>query len=318
MRQRLSITPPAYRRIVLVAAVLLGVIIVTGAAVRVTNSGLGCPDWPNCRPGELTPRAVDDSHAMVEFLNRMFTGAVSIAVIAAVLCSYLRAPRRRDLTWLSWGLVAGVVGQIVLGGITVLVDLHPVAVMSHFLLSMVLLTDAIVLCFRAGVPDGATIANVVAPRVRTLAHTALVGAALVVITGTIVTNTGPHAGDKEAKRFGFVLSDVARLHATIVWLFLATLVAVLLVAHRTGGLARLQSRLTFAFIAVFAQGTIGYTQYFTGVPAWLVEIHIVGVIVVWTAALLLQFGCLDPVSTMATANPSYATAANAMSSEAHR
>ena len=128
------LSPKAYHRITLVALVLLGAIIVTGAAVRLTGSGLGCSDWPTCEQGRLV--APLELHPMVEFVNRVFTGLVSVAVILAVLGALVRAPRRRDLTWLALGLVAGVVGQIVLGGITVLTDLHPAAVQSHFVLSI--------------------------------------------------------------------------------------------------------------------------------------------------------------------------------------
>ena len=147
--------PSTYRTITLVAAILLGIIIVTGGAVRLSGSGLGCPDWPNCSPGRLTPRGASDVHAMVEFVNRMFTGLVSFAVIVCVLGSLLRDPRRRDLVWLSLGLVAGVIAQAVLGGLTVLFELQPPFVMAHFLLSLVLLTNALVLYQRAGQPPGA-------------------------------------------------------------------------------------------------------------------------------------------------------------------
>src|SRR5438309_109390 len=133
------LSPAAFRQITLVAAVLLAVIIVTGAAVRLTDSGLGCPAWPNCAAGRLTPHSASDSHAMVEFVNRVFTGLVSVVVIVAVLGSLLRDPRRRDLVWLSLGLVGGVVAQAVLGGLTVLFDLAPPFVMAHFLVSIALL-----------------------------------------------------------------------------------------------------------------------------------------------------------------------------------
>src|SRR6185503_1224576 len=119
------LSPEAYRRITLVAAILLAIIIVTGGAVRLTDSGLGCPSWPNCSAGRLTPHSASDYSAMVEFVNRLFTGLVSIAVIVAVLGSLVRTPRRRDLVWLSVGLVAGVFAQAVLGGLTVLFEIPP-------------------------------------------------------------------------------------------------------------------------------------------------------------------------------------------------
>ena len=128
------------------------VIVVTGAAVRLTGSGLGCDDWPNCNDQQLVD--VSSGHAAIEQVNRLFTGLVAFAVIAAVLGSLWRQPRRRDLTWLSLGLVAGVLGQIVLGGITVLVDLHPVAVQGHMLLSQALVAVRRRAAARAGEPDG--------------------------------------------------------------------------------------------------------------------------------------------------------------------
>jgi len=153
--KRFSLSPEAYRRITLLAAILLAIIIVTGGAVRLTDSGLGCPSWPNCEAGRLTPHSASDYNAMVEFVNRMFTGLVSIAVIVAVLGSLVRTPRRRDLVWLSCGLVLGVFAQAVLGGLTVLFELKPGFVMAHFLVSIVLLTNAVVLYHRAGIADDA-------------------------------------------------------------------------------------------------------------------------------------------------------------------
>lgn len=291
---RLRLSPRAFRWIAVVATVFVAVIIVSGGAVRLTESGLGCPSWPNCEPGSLAPRAESDSHAMVEFVNRTFTGLISLAVIAAVLGSLLRRPRRRDLVWLSLGLVGGVVGQIVLGGITVLTDLHPAAVMSHFLLSIVLLTDAIVLCVRAGYPDDSVTRQVVPRAVVRYAWLLALVASVVVVTGTVVTNTGPHAGDREAKRFDLTLPQVARVHGTSVVVFLALVLLGLWIARRAGALEHLQSRFTLLLAAVVVQGAIGYWQYFTGVPALLVGVHLAGATLVWTATMLLLLACYGP------------------------
>ncbi len=298
-RDSFTLTPGAYRRITLVAAILVAIIIVTGAAVRLTNSGLGCPSWPNCSAGRLTPHTANDSHAMIEFVNRTFTGLVSIAVIVAVLGAFLRRPRRRDLLWLSAGLVVGVIGQIVLGGITVLVDLHPAAVMSHFLLSMLLLADAIVLHHRAGLPDATVERRAVGDGLVTFGRVLVVLVSVVVVTGTVVTNTGPHAGDKEAKRFGFYLPEVARVHGVAVMIFLAATLGLLYVAYRTGALARLQRAITVLLVLLVAQAAVGYTQYFTGVPPLLVGIHVAGAVAVFTAtvALVLRMYDATPVAT---------------------
>lgn len=287
------ISPATYHRITLVALVLLGTIIVTGAAVRLTGSGLGCSDWPNCEQGQLV--APLELNPMVEFVNRLFTGLVSVTVIVAVLGALLRAPRRRDLTWLALGLVGGVVGQIVLGGITVLTDLHPAAVQSHFLLSMAIVLDALVLHQRAGEAPGPYAAAVPA-ELRRLALALGVWATVVLATGTIVTGTGPHGGDELAPRFGFTITSVARLHGiTVIVLLLGTLWLVHR-SRRLGAWAALERRLSLLVWAIIVQGVIGYTQYFAGVPAALVFAHVLGSVVVWVAVVRVVFATRRPLA----------------------
>jgi cytochrome c oxidase assembly protein subunit 15 len=287
--RRFRLSPAAYRQITLVAAILLGVIIVTGGAVRLTGSGLGCPDWPNCRPGALTPHGARDGHAMIEFVNRVFTGAVSIAVIVCVLGSLVRDPRRRDLVWLSVGLVAGVFAQAVLGGLTVLFDLRPEFVTAHFLLSLVLLTDAIVLYRRAG--DPATKAELaVAPRVRTLGRVLVALTVVVIVAGTVVTSTGPHGGDEKAKRFDLDLEWVARIHGTTVILFLALVLVTLGVLRRTHASEPVQARLGIVLLVACAQAAVGYIQYFNDTPALLVGFHIAGATALWAAVVWYYLG----------------------------
>jgi len=286
---RFRLSPSAYRQITLVAAILLGIIIITGGAVRLTGSGLGCPDWPNCSPGSLTPHGQTDSHGWVEFVNRVFTGAVSIAVIVCVLGSLLRDPRRRDLIWLSIGLVAGVFAQAVLGGLTVLFDLRPEFVMSHFLLSLVLLTDAVVLYKRAGEADVKAELQV-EPRVRLLGRVLVVLTAIVVVSGTVVTSTGPHGGDEEAKRFDLDLEWVARVHGSLVIVFLALVLVTLAVLRRTHAPEPVLARLGAVLIVACAQAAIGYIQYFNDIPALLVGFHIAGATALWAAVLWYYLG----------------------------
>ncbi len=290
------LTPTAYRRITLVAAVLLAVIIVTGGAVRLTGSGLGCPDWPNCDPGHLTPRSSADVNAMVEFLNRLFTGAVSIAVGIAVIGAFLRIPRRRDLIWLSLGLVAGFFAQAVLGGLTVLFELQPQFVMAHFLLSLVLLADAIVLHHRAGFDAPAR--TQVAPVVRQVATALLVMVSLVAITGTVVTASGPHGGDAKAKRFSYSIPQVARVHGTTVMVFLALVLLTYGLLRRTRAPAAVQRRLGLVLAVALAQAAIGYIQYFNGIPALLVGFHIAGATALFACVLSfwLNLARPDPMS----------------------
>lgn len=294
--RRFSLSPEAYRRITLLAAILLAIIIVTGGAVRLTDSGLGCPSWPNCEAGRLTPHSASDYNAMVEFVNRMFTGLVSIAVIVAVLGSLVRAPRRRDLVWLSAGLVVGVFAQAVLGGLTVLFELKPGFVMAHFLVSIVLLTDAIVLYDRAGIPDDAMTRpsqRVVTDRVVALSRALLGVAALVLVTGTVVTGAGPHSGGgrrDEVSRLDLRIPEVARVHGTTVMIFLGLVIVTVFVAHRDRAPQRVMQRLTVLLVVLVAQAAVGYTQYFTDIPPLLVGIHIAGATAVWSATLWVYLG----------------------------
>jgi cytochrome c oxidase assembly protein subunit 15 len=267
-----------------VALVLLAVIIVTGAAVRLTGSGLGCPTWPQCEASSLVPRGATGVHGTVEFVNRAFTGLVSVAVILAVLGSLWRTPRRRDLTLLSLGLVAGVVGQIVLGGITVLFDLWPPLVMAHLIVSMLLVADAVVLHHRAGHPDGPT-AAIVAPEVRAMSRWLVAATAVTVVTGTIVTGAGPHAGDDQVARLDVAVTDVARIHGLAENLFLVAVLVTLWLLRRTAAPRRVHRDAQVLLAVLVAQAAVGYAQYFSGVPAFLVGVHILGAVSVWVAVL---------------------------------
>jgi cytochrome c oxidase assembly protein subunit 15 len=279
------LSPRAYQRITLLALLALVFIIITGAAVRLTGSGLGCSDWPTCESNRLIAPA--EYHAMIEFINRTITGLVSVVVIVAVLGSLVRTPRRRDLTWLSLGLVAGVIGQIVLGGLTVLFELRPPFVIGHFVLSMVLVWNAFVLYHRAG-HDGQTGLPLVPLRIRRLGRTLVVLASIAVLTGTVVTGTGPHGGDEEVSRLPFDITLVVRIHSGVVWLFLGVAVATLVLLRRDGTAQIVDRRAKMLVAAVVVQGAIGYLQYFTGVPPMLVLLHVAGSVTVWITALALD------------------------------
>lgn len=288
------LSPPAYRRVTLFALLALTFIVVTGGAVRLTGSGLGCPDWPTCAENRVI--APWEYHAMVEFVNRTITGLVSVAVMLAVLGSLVRRPRRKDLLWLSVGLVAGVLGQIVLGGLTVLFELKPGFVMAHFLLSMVLLANAVVLHHRAGRPAGPT-RPAVGPDLMALGRLEVAATALVIFLGTIVTSSGPHGGDEDAERLPFLLPDVTRLHGLAVMLLLAVTLVTLWKLRRAGVDHRILRRSEVFLAVLVAQGALGYVQYFTGVPALLVGFHIAGATAVWVAVLRLHLAFSVPVAT---------------------
>jgi cytochrome c oxidase assembly protein subunit 15 len=289
-----TLSPPAYRRVTLFALLALSFIVVTGGAVRLTGSGLGCPDWPTCAENRVV--APWEYHAMVEFVNRTITGLVSVAVMLAVLGSVVRRPRRKDLVWLSIGLVAGVIGQIVLGGLTVLFHLKPGFVMAHFLLSMVLIANAVVLHHRAGRPAGPT-RPAVGPDLLGLGRLQVAVAALVIFLGTIVTSSGPHGGDEDAERLPFLLPDVTRLHGIAVMLFLAVSLVTLWRLRGAGVDGRILRRSEVLLAVLVAQGVLGYVQYFTGVPALLVGFHIAGATAVWVAVLRLHLAFSVPVAT---------------------
>ena len=296
-KRRWTLSPHTYERITLVAVWLIGIIVVTGGAVRLTASGLGCTDWPTCENNRIYPDL--QIHGWVEFGNRLVTGLVSIAVIVAVLGSLVRTPRRRDLTWLSVGLVAGVIGQIVLGGIVVLSHLWPPFVMSHFVLSMLLVADAVVLVHRARRPDGSSQRTLVAPSVRVLGRALVVVTALAIFTGTVVTGTGPHSGSNDGtpvKRLPFDISTVARIHGIVDMTVLATLIALVVALHRSGAPRSVLARVEIVLVFGVLQAAIGYTQYFTGVPEILVGLHILGATLIWSAVVWFFLGLSESVT----------------------
>lgn len=271
----MRLSEAGYRRITFWAIAALGAIVLTGAAVRLTGSGLGCPDWPACADRRIVPPW--EYHAVIEFGNRLVTGAVSAAVVLAVLGSYRRRPRRRDLIWWSWGLAAGVGAQVILGRWVVTSELAPWVVIAHFLLSMVLLWNAVVLHHRAG-PG-----RVAGARPRAALRAMSLAAGWVLVSGTLVTGSGPHGGDEEARRLGFDIAEVSRLHSAGVIVFCLIVLTLLWTLRKAPWEVR---RPVYGLLAVvLAQGSVGYLQYFTGVPVLLAGLHVLGAVGVWWSAL---------------------------------
>jgi heme a synthase len=276
------ITPQAYRRWTLAALVFLSIIILTGAAVRLTASGLGCSRWPQCEKGTLVGAA--NSHQLIEQVNRLFTGLMAVAIMGALAGSLLRNPRRRDLTRLSLSLVVGFLLQGVVGGILVLSHLHPVALMAHFLLSAVVLVASLVLHQRAGEDTARSYRPTVPEPICQIVRASAAIGVIAVISGTVVTGTGPHSGSvtdkvgkvEPIKRFGFHLDSVARVHSILVMVLLGSLLYLFWKVRKTPSWTVLEDRLTAVLVAVFLQGGVGYVQYFTKLPAGLVAVHIVG------------------------------------------
>jgi cytochrome c oxidase assembly protein subunit 15 len=266
--------------------VLLALIVVTGGAVRLTESGLGCPTWPRCSEESFVTQPEFAAHGWIEFGNRLVSAAVGLVMLAMPLVALRLRQRRKDLVLLSFGLWLGFLGQVVLGGITVLFDLHPALVAGHFLLSMLLLVDVVVLDRRAR--QGAGPVRRARWELTWLARlTALVASATLVL-GTVVTGTGPHSGDaSEVTRFGFDIATVAQLHADSAMLLVGLCAALVFAVRLAGGSAEARRMSTLLVVAVAAQATIGFTQYFTGVPVGLVELHIASATVLWIVTLRL-------------------------------
>ena len=272
-----------YRKVVLVAGVALAGIVLTGAAVRLTEAGLGCEDWPACSEERFVPELA--LHPWIEFGNRLLSGAVAAAVAVAVLTAYRRRPRRTDLIRWAWGLVIGVVIQIVLGGITVLVDLHPALVGLHFLASMVLLWNAVVLWVRASSPASEATPVVDSASINLSRVIVALGMG-VLVTGTLVTGTGPNSGDSRAERLQFDMEAITRVHSVTVWCFLA--LVVLLAVRLRSGPSPAATIVRVLLAAIVVQGLVGYVQFANGVPPLLVEIHVLGAMVVWCTTVLLH------------------------------
>jgi cytochrome c oxidase assembly protein subunit 15 len=280
-------SPATYRKVTIAALVAVCLIVVTGASVRLTGSGLGCADWPNCNASKFID--VSTTHGAVEQVNRLFTGVVMVAVVAAVLGAVRRRPRRRDLTRLAILIALGVPMQGLVGAIVVLTDLNPFANQQHFLLSMVLVALATVLVSRAGEPDDGvrtpTVTRSTARQVQ--AVTVLTGLALV--SGTFVTGAGPHAGDEKAKRFDVAISSIARVHSITVLATIGVAIALLWrLRTRHADRAVLDNHLTTWMVLAVAQAGVGYTQYFSGVPAILVGVHVALATGLWLATVQLR------------------------------
>ncbi|MER7070223.1 COX15/CtaA family protein [Terrabacter sp. NPDC000476] len=272
--------PARWVRPVLVANLVGEVgIVVTGGVVRLTGSGLGCSTWPECQPGSFTPVRTPESayHDLVEFGNRTLTGVVAVLALVTLYVVLTTWPDRRRMQLVAVGVLAGIPAQAVLGGITVLTGLNPWLVMSHFLLSMVLVafSTALVRGSRDEVSGPGEL--VVHPLARRLAlGTSAVGA-VVLLLGTIVTGSGPHSGDADKPaRTGFDPRFVSWMHADAVMLFVGLVVATLVAVRITATTDRARRSWDMVLVVTLAQGLVGYVQYFTGLPEVLVLVHMLG------------------------------------------
>jgi heme a synthase len=299
MRERLRITPQLYATVTLVALGALSLIVLTGAAVRLTGSGLGCPDWPKCY-GQTVPPL--DTHAVIEFGNRMLTGFVGLAVIAASVLAWFRRPFRWHLALFGALLPLGVIGQAILGGLVVRHHLAPGLVMSHFILSMLLLDASFALAWCARYePWERRRSN---DRLGVWAVRCLIPLGqLTILAGTIATASGPHAGahaGQLVRRFDFegtgTLEWVVQRHAAIATAFGLAAIAVWLLLRRPGGDGRAQRPLTVMIGLLALQGVLGGVQWALELPSEIVWLHVAIAVTTWLAMLwtVATAGRLEP------------------------
>ncbi|WP_243712559.1 COX15/CtaA family protein [Actinomadura sp. 6K520] len=298
-------TPGSLRLIALLGVIGNVLIVVSGGAVRVTKSGLGCPDWPRCSGDSLVPTHNPEHHVLnmsIEFGNRLITFVVLAAGLLVFIAALRLRPRRRELVWWALAQPMSVVAQAIIGGIVVLTKLHPTAVSLHFLVSPALLVFCVALWIRAGEGD-APPRPLAGPWTRRLTAALLVSCAAVLVAGTVVTGTGPHAGDADSRRYGFDITDVARVHSTLAWVTTALTVLVIIALYRTGAPAAARRRAHELAALIAFQGVVGYVQYFLGVPEGLVLLHMLGSVLMWIAAFRLFFALRDRGEAPAAAPP---------------
>ncbi|WP_375481507.1 heme A synthase [uncultured Jatrophihabitans sp.] len=286
-------TGPALRRLALTSVVANVVIVVTGGAVRLTDSGLGCPTWPRCTDASLTPTRQYAIHGIIEFANRQLTVVLVVVALATWLVAMARREQRGLATWAALGIPA----QAVLGGLTVLTHLNPWLVAAHFMLSMAVIAVTFLLWWR--LRDARGVPPLPAPLVRVLTRVTAGAALATLVVGTVVTGSGPHAGDKDTSgkgagytvhRTGLKVASMSQLHADVVMVLIGLTVGLVVLAYAVHAGAAVR-RATVVLLAVeLAQGVIGFTQYFLHVPPLLVGLHMLGACLVWLAALqvLLQ------------------------------
>jgi len=292
-------TVPRWMRIVFLAnLVAQTAIVITGAVVRLTGSGLGCPTWPECVDGSYVPvaRQAEAWHKYVEFGNRTLTFALAVVavltLIAAVMFTVRRARAgetlRYSILWLGIAPIAGTFAQAILGGITVLTGLNPATVGMHFLLSISLIAAAVALVVRSRDADDLPLVFLVRPEVRRYTWALIVVTGLVVIMGVITTGSGPHSGDAKSElRFPFDPRTVSWLHADIVLLFIGMLIGYLILLRVTSAPSRTWRNALILVVITVLQACVGYTQYFTGLPVLVVTLHVTLACLLWVTVLFL-------------------------------
>ncbi|OII59735.1 heme A synthase [Streptomyces sp. CC77] len=301
--RRWTPSPRTLRRATLAAVVMSVLIIVTGGAVRLTGSGLGCDTWPKCTDDSLFATPEEGIHGAIEFGNRLLTYVLSAAVGWAIVASRSVKPRRRRLSRLAWVQFWVVVLNAVLGGITVWMELNPWIVAVHFIAANLLLTVATLTWIRAGEGDGAPRPRVPGP-VRKLGWALVAASAVLIVAGTGVTGSGEHAGDSsDVPRMPFDYERVAQVHAAFAWLVVLLAVALFVALRVVDAPDDIRARARDLLVVLGMQGAIGYVQYFNGVPEVLVGAHMLGSALLWIAVLRLALATRERPSDPAAAAP---------------
>jgi cytochrome c oxidase assembly protein subunit 15 len=293
------VSPALVSRVALANAVANGAIVVTGGAVRLTGSGLGCPTWPRCTDESFVATPELAGHGAIEFGNRLLTFVLTAIAIATVVAVFRSV--RQDLRPLAVLGLLGIPAQALLGGITVLTGLNPWTVAAHFLVSMVLVAVATTLWLRSREPG---VGQPLLRRPFPLLVTGIaVVTAAVLVLGTVVTGSGPHSGDPAAGRTGLDPELVSQLHADVVFLLLGLTIALLVALHATDSPSRVRRAARDLLIVQLAQGVIGYVQYFTDLPIVLVLLHMLGAVLVTAYTARLVWSVRGPASDLPLASP---------------
>lgn len=278
-------SPLTVRRATMSSLVMSVVIVVTGGAVRLTGSGLGCPTWPTCEGDSLLGTSEMGVHHTIEVSNRLLTYVLCAAVGWAIVAVRAQAPLRPGLYRLAWAQFWVVVANAVWGGVAVLTHLNPYVVSTHFLLSAALITVAALTWHRAGEGD-ASVRPLVGKPVRQLGWGLTVASAALIVVGTLVTGAGPHPGDsRDVHRIPVDWRAIAQLHADLAWVVVALTAALWFVLRAVDSPVGPQRRTRELFLVLMSQGVIGYVQYFTGLPTVLVALHMLGAALIWIAVL---------------------------------
>ncbi|WP_374213949.1 heme A synthase [Streptomyces sp. A3M-1-3] len=297
--RRWTPTPRTLRRAALAALVMSVAIVVTGGAVRLTGSGLGCDTWPKCTDDSLIATPAQGVHGAIEFGNRMLTYVLCAAVGWAITAARSTKPWRRGLTRLGWAQFWIVMGNAVLGGVTVMAGLNPWTVAGHFLLATSLITVTTITWQRTREGDGTARPRVPRP-VRKLSWALIAASVVLIAAGTVVTGSGPHAGDSsEVPRMGFDWAGAAHVHAIAAWVVCALALGMWLVLRVVDAPADTRARARDLLLVLLAQGAIGYVQFFTELPEVLVAAHMLGSCLVWIAVLRVALSLRERPATAA-------------------